>query len=164
MEWMVPKNVYDMISFMGIIDYYGNIIEGFSKIAYPITSLQKKSKNFKWIKKCEETFNKLKHLLTIALILKIADPFKDFVVCTDTCNEGLGGVLLQDNYVVPYESRKLKDHEKNYAANDFELAAIIDALKMWQHYLIGRKVLLVSDNISLKYLFDQQKFNAIQDR
>ena len=56
--------------------------------------------------------NKLQHLLTVAPILKIVDPFKDFIVCTDTCNEGLGGVLLQDNYVVAYESIKLKYHEK----------------------------------------------------
>ena len=76
-------------------------------------SLQKKWKKFEWTKKCEESLKKLKHLLTTAPILKIADPFKDFVVCTDTCNEGLGGVLLQYNYVVAYESIKPKDHDKN---------------------------------------------------
>ena len=105
MEWLVPKNVSNIRSFMGITGYYRNFIEGFSKISYPITSLQKKGKKFEWTKKCEESFNKLKHLLTTASILKIADPFKDFVVCIDACNEGLGGVLLQDNYVVAYESR-----------------------------------------------------------
>ena len=103
----------------------------FSKISYPITFLQKKRKKFEWTKKCKEIFNKLKHLLTTAPILKIADPFKYFVVCTNACNEGLGGVLLQDNYVVAYESRKLKDHEKNYATHDLELYTIIHTLKMW---------------------------------
>ena len=47
----------------------------------------------------------------------MVDPFKDFVLCADACNEGLGRVLIQDNYVVAYESRKLKDHEKNYATH-----------------------------------------------
>ena len=65
-------------------------------------------------------------MLTIVPILKIVDPLKDFVACNDACNEGLGGVLLQDNYVVYYESRKLKDHEKI-----MEPTAIIHALKMW---------------------------------
>ena len=74
----------------------------------------------------------------------------------------LGGVLLQDNYVVAYESKKLKDHENNYATHDLELAAIIHALKMWRRYLIGRNFLLMSYNISLKYLFDQHNFNARQ--
>ena len=78
-----------------------------------------------------ENFNKLKHMLTIAPILKIVDPFRDFVVCTDACKEGLGAVLIQENYVVAYESRKLKEHEKNYATHNLALDAIIHALKMW---------------------------------
>ena len=61
-----------------------------------------------------------------------------------------------------YEPRKLKEHEKNYATHDLELAAIIHALKMWWLYLIGRNFLLMLDNISLKYLFDQQNINARQ--
>ena len=75
-----------------------------------------------------------------APILKIVDPNKDFVVCT--CNQGLEGVLMQDNHVVFYESRKLKEHEKNYATHDLELASIVHALKMWRHYLMGRKFVL----------------------
>ena len=45
---------------------------------------------------------------------------------------------MQDNHVICYESRKLKEHEKNYATHDLELAAIVHALKMWRHYLMGR--------------------------
>ena len=78
-------------------------------------------------------FNKLKHLLTIARILKIVDPFKYFVVCIDACKEGLGRVLIQENYVVAYESRKLKEHEKNYMTRDLELATLINSLKIWRH-------------------------------
>ena len=43
-EWSVPNNVIDITFFMGISGYYQNFIEGFSKISYPITSLQKKGK------------------------------------------------------------------------------------------------------------------------
>lgn len=74
-----------------------------------------------------------------------------FVVYIDASKEGLGGVLLHDDYVITFESCKLKDNEKNYATHDLELDSIIHALKMWQHYLIGRKFLLEIDNISLKY-------------
>ena len=92
-DWYVPKDWADVQSFMGIIGYYRKLIEGFSKIANSITSLQKKGIFFFSNQKCEEIFNKLKELLTTAPILKIVDPNKDFVVCTDACNEGLGGVL-----------------------------------------------------------------------
>ena len=163
-EWPVPKDISDVRSFMGITGYYRRFIEGFSKIAYPITSLQKKGIKFDWTDKCQESFEKLKYLLTTAPILKIADPDKDFLVCTNASGEGLGGVLTQENCVIAYKSRKLKQHERNYATHDLELAAIIHALKMWRHYLIGRKFVLMSDNISLKYLFDQQNLNARQAR
>ena len=83
-------------------------------------------------------------------------------MCIDACNDGLGGVLTQEGHVITYESRKLKNHEKNYATYDLELAAIIHALKMWRHHLIGRKFILMTDNKGLKYLLDQPNLNAWQ--
>ena len=74
-------------------------------------------------------------MLTTTPILKITDPNKDFVVCTDACNEDLGGVLTQEGHVIAYESINLKIHENNYATYNLELASIIHALKMWCHHL-----------------------------
>jgi hypothetical protein len=102
----------------------------------------------------------LKKLLTSALILKIADPDKDYVVCTDACKEGLGGFLNQEGFVVCYESRKLKEHEKNYSTHDLELATIVHALRKWRHYLMGKRFELRIDHNGLKYLFDQSTLNA----
>ena len=94
-------------------------------------------------------------MLTTAPILRIADPNKGFIVCTDACNDDLGGVLTQEGHVIAYKYRKLKIHEKNYATYDLELAVVIHALKMWCHHLIGRKFNLMTDNKGLKYLLDQ---------
>jgi hypothetical protein len=102
----------------------------------------------------------LKQLLTSAPILKIAYPNKDYIVCTNVCKEGLGGVLSQEGFVVCYESRKLKEHEKNYATHDLELAAIIHALRKWRHYLMGKRFKLRKNHNGLKYLFDQPTSNA----
>jgi hypothetical protein len=96
MEWLIPKDVVDIRSFMGIIGYYCRFIEGFSKIAYPITSLQKKGTKFNWSQKCQDIFNKLKELLMTAPILKVAYPDKDFTVCVDASKEGLSGILTQE--------------------------------------------------------------------
>ena len=97
---LVPKDITDIQSFMEITGYYRRFIEGFSRIANPITSLQKKGKKFDWNQKCEDSFKKLKTLLTSAPILRIDDPNKYFIVCTDTCNDGLGGVLTQEGHVI----------------------------------------------------------------
>jgi hypothetical protein len=93
--WPTPINVLDVRSFMGFVGYYRRFIVGFSKIADPITSLQKKGNKFEWTLKFENNFNLLKELLTSAPVLNIADPNEIFVVCTDACKEGLGGFLTQ---------------------------------------------------------------------
>ena len=70
-------------------------------------------------------------------ILKVLNMDADFLVCTDASKEGLGGVLMQDGRVIAYISRKLRRHEENYARHDLELLAIVYALKVWRHYIVG---------------------------
>ena len=106
----------------------------------------------------------MKQLLTSAPILRIADPEEDFIVCTDACNEGLGGVLSQNGFVICYESRKLKDHERNYAIDDLELESIVHALRKWRHYLMGKRFELRIDHGGLKYLFGQPTLNFREGR
>jgi hypothetical protein len=72
-ECPVPKNVIEVRSFMDLIGYYKRFIEGFSKIAHPITSLQKEGVKFQWKLDCEKSFQHLKRLLTSDPILRIAD-------------------------------------------------------------------------------------------
>jgi hypothetical protein len=99
--------------------------------------LQKKNKKFVWTEKCAEAFRRLKEMLTKTPILKVPDMDADFLVCTDASKEGLGGVLMQYGRVIAYISRKLRRNEENYATHDLELLAIVYALKVWRHYLVG---------------------------
>ena len=103
MNWPTPRNVIDVRSFMGLVGYHMRFIEGFSKVAHIVTSLQRKGIQFEWTLRCEESFQQLKNLLTSAPILKVAEPEKVFVVCTHACNQGLGGFLMQYNHVICYE-------------------------------------------------------------
>eukprot|EP00253_Pinus_taeda_P005724 PITA_05724 len=162
LDWPVPKDVADIRYFMGLAGYYRRFVEGFSRVAYPITSLQKKGRTFRWSSECQQSFERLKQLLTSAPVLSIADPNKDYVVCTNASGEGVGGVLMQEGKVIAYKSRKLKEHEQKYSAYDLELTAVIHALKMWQHYLLGRRFLLLTDHHSLTNYFSQPTLNARQ--
>ena len=83
MNCPTARSVTDVRYFMGLAGYYRRFIEGFSKVAHAITSLQRKGIMFEWTSRCEEIFQQLKNLLTSALVLKVADPKKYFVVCTD---------------------------------------------------------------------------------
>jgi hypothetical protein len=69
---------------------------------------------------------------------------------------------MQDNRVIAYASRALRTHEQNYPTHDLELAAIIHALKIWRHHLMGTKCHLYTDHKSLKYIFTQANLNMRQ--
>jgi len=83
MEWPTPKNVLEVSSFMGLAGYFRWVVKSFSKIANPITKLQKKNKKFVWTEKCAEAFWRLKELLTTTLILKVPNMDVDFLVSID---------------------------------------------------------------------------------
>jgi hypothetical protein len=71
---------------------------------------------------------------------------------------------MQDGKVVSYASRQLRKHEENYPTHDLELAAVVHALKIWRHYLIGHRCEIYSDHESLKYIFPQNYLNLRQRR
>nr|CAD1822943.1 unnamed protein product [Ananas comosus var. bracteatus] len=87
---------------------------------------------------------------------------EDFVVYSDASYLGLGCVLMQGWKVIAYASRQFKSYEKNYPIHDFELAAVIFAIKLWRHYLYGAHCEIYSDHKSLKYLFTQKELNMRQ--
>ena len=82
----------------------------------------------------------------------------------DASRTGLGCVLMQGERVIAYASRQLKKHELNYPTHDLELAAVVHALKIWRHYLLGNKVHIFMDHMTLKYIFTQSKLNMRQQR
>ena len=86
------------------------------------------------------------------------------MVCTDACCQGLEGFIMQDNHIICYDSRKLKEHEKNYTTHDLELAAIVRALKMWRHYLMDKIFEIRTDHCGLKCFFDYPTLNARKSR
>ena len=71
-------------------------------------------------------------------------------------------MLMQSERIVLYISRQLKPHERNYPTHDLELAAVVFALKVWRHYLYGRKCQIFSDHHSLKYITSQKELNLRQ--
>ena len=114
LDWKAPKDVRGIKSFIGMAGYYRRFIEGFSKIARPLTALLSKNVEFKWTLACQESFEMLKQKLTTAPVLVLPDVHKPFSVYCDASYIGLGCVLMQEGKEVAYSSRQLKVHEKNY--------------------------------------------------
>jgi len=118
LQWESPKSVFEVRSFLGLVGYYQRFIEGFSKLALPLTQLTRKGQAYVWVAECEKSFQELKKRLTSAPMLILPNPKESFVVYCDASKMGLGGVLMQNRQVVAYASRQLKVHEKNYPTHD----------------------------------------------
>ncbi|GJX24682.1 putative reverse transcriptase domain-containing protein, partial [Tanacetum coccineum] len=133
-DWTSPKSPTEIRQFLGLAGYYRRFIEGFSKIAKPMTKLTQK---------------------------KIHE---DFIAYCDASKKGLGVVLMQREKVIAYASRQLKIHEKNYTTHDLELGAVVFALKIWRHYLYGTKCTVFTDHKSLQHILNQKELNMRQRR
>ncbi|GJS89391.1 putative reverse transcriptase domain-containing protein, partial [Tanacetum coccineum] len=141
-DWASPKTPTEIRQFLGLAGYYRRFIEGFSKIAKPMTKLTQKNVKFDWTEKAEAAFQLLKEKLCSAPILSLPEGSENFMVYCDASRKGLGAVLKQKETVIAYASRQLKIHEKNYTTHDLELGAVVFALKMWRNYLYGCTFLL----------------------
>ncbi|GJZ66794.1 putative reverse transcriptase domain-containing protein [Tanacetum coccineum] len=163
-DWASPKTPTEIRQFLGLAGYYRRFIEGFSKIAKPMTKLTQKGIKFDWGEKEENAFQLIKQKLCSAPILALPEGSEDFVVYCDASHKGLGVVLMQREKVIAYASRQLKVHEKNYTTHDLELGSVVFALKIWRHYLYGTKCTVFTDHKSLQHILDQKELNMRQRR
>jgi hypothetical protein len=113
---------------------------------------------------CESSFQELKKRLTTVAVLVMPDMEKPFSIYFNVSGQGLGCVLMQDDRMVAYASRQLRKHEVNYPTHDIKLAAVVHTLKIWRHYLMGKRCELYTDHKSLKYIFTQSNLYLRQRR
>ena len=117
-NWKPPTNVTEIRSFLGLAGYYRKFVEGFSKLAAPLTKLTRKEEKFVWSEACQQSFDELKQKLTSAPVLTLPSGQDGYTVYCDAFRQGLGCVLMQHENVIAYASRQLKKHEQNYPTHD----------------------------------------------
>ena len=100
-------------------------VKGFFKIALPLTRLIRKNVKFNWTDRCEEHFQLLKDLLTLAPVLTLPSGDEGYTVYCDASRVRLGCVLMQNGKVIAYASRQRKKHEQNYPTHDLEMTAVV---------------------------------------
>ncbi|GJS98079.1 putative reverse transcriptase domain-containing protein [Tanacetum coccineum] len=103
-DWASPKSATEIRQFLGLAGYYRRFIEGFSKIAKPMTKLTQKKIKFDWSDKAEAAFQLIKKKLCIAPILALPEGNEDFIAYCDASIKGLGAVLMQREKVISYAS------------------------------------------------------------
>ena len=149
-QFPTPKNVKELRRFLGMASFYRKFVEGFARVAGPLTRLLKKDILWVWQEKEEESFRALLSRLSESPVLAHLDESADLVLRTDASVAGLGAVLSQgsgrDERVVAYLSKTLSEAEARWVTNDLECYAIVWAVDKWRSYLYGKKVTVRTDN------------------
>lgn len=134
-----PKNVKQLQSFLGLVNYYRKFIPNAARIALPLTELLKKEIKFEWTNECQKAMEELKRAIINPPILRYVDFSQTLILTTDASGKALGAVLSQGepgkDLPIYFASRALKNAEINYSATEKEMLAIVWATKLFRPYL-----------------------------
>ena len=100
-----------------------------------MTNLLKKGTLFVWTSIHEDSFQTLKHALTIAPVLALPDLQKPFVIETDASDKGIGAVLQQNGHPIAFVSRALGPTSQALSTYEKECLTILLAVDYWRSYL-----------------------------
>lgn len=161
-----PKTQKNIRQFLGKINFYHEYIPNSATILDPLHKLLRKNEKFTWSEKCEKSFKEIKKILCSQPVLEIFDQELPIKIFTDASLEGIGAVLKQTqpdkkDRPVAYFSKKLNDVQRKKKAIYLECLAIKEAIKYWQHWLIGKQFTVYTDhkpleNLNIKVRTDEE--------
>lgn len=142
MNFPRPRNVKQLISFLGSSGYYREYVENFFIRCACLNNLLHKAVRWKWTENCQQSLDDIIKVLTSEPSLVFFDNDCKTLVYMDACKEGLGALLKEqvqtcddpmtyEECVVAYWGRRLKKHEQNYATVEKECLAAVNAIKHW---------------------------------
>ena len=160
----IPMTKKDVRSFLGIVGYYRRFVPHFATKAGPLTEATRKGKPEKvnWTLEEQNSFEQLKSSLLQTPTLRNPDFHQPFILQTDASDVGIGAVLSQgvQDQPIAYYSRKLLGREQRYSTVEKECLAINLAIKAFANYLIGKPLVLQTDNRALTWLKSFREKNA----
>jgi len=129
-DWLTPRNVTEVQSFVGFVNFYQCFIQDFLHVAKPLHLLTKKGEKWRWTEDEQKAFEELKQLITSAPILMQPNQDTQFCLETDTSRYATSAVLSQlckDNkwHPIGFTSKGLSSAKRNYKIHNKELLSVI---------------------------------------
>lgn len=69
----------------------------------------------------------------------------------------MGSILVQEGKPIFYHYENISGAILNYPTYDKEMYALVQAIKKWKYYLMGKEIIIHTDHQPLKYLQTQSK-------
>ena len=146
-----PKNLRQLRSFLGIVNYYRDMWMRRSHILTPLNNLNRKGKKWHWGPTEQRAFDNMKRVMTKETLLHYPDFNKPFEIHTDASHYQIGAVITQDGKPIAFYSRKLRDGQHNYTTTERELLAIVETLKEFRTILLGQQIKVYTDHKNLTF-------------
>ena len=157
-----PRNVTELRSFLGLVNYYGKFIPNLATTLYPLNQLLHRDHRWKWSKECEAAFQAAKEGVASSSVLVHYNPSLPLRTAGDASAYGVGAVI---SHVMPdgserpiaFTSRTLSASEKNYSQIEKEALSLVFGVTRFQNYLYGRPFTLVTDHKPLLTILGSKK-------
>ena len=151
LEAPAPKDLNQMRSFLGLVNYYARFIPNLSTVLHPLNRLLRKDVSWEWDELCEEAFQLAKQSLASSRVLVHYDPTLPLKLAGDASEYGVGAVLSHvcpdgSERPVAFASRTLSSSERNYAQLEKEALSLIFGVRKFHQYLYGRPFTLYTDH------------------
>ncbi|KAL1110617.1 hypothetical protein AAG570_008145 [Ranatra chinensis] len=163
-EIEIPKNIKELRSFLGMINYYRRFINNLAGKTEPLTKLLKKNSKFVINEEAKEAFIWCKDKLATVPILQFPDFEKQFILTTDASQVAVGAVLSQGDggseRPIAFASKKLTPAETRYSTIERELLGIVWATKHFRPYLLGRQFKIKTDHKPLVWVEKLEETSA----
>lgn len=102
----------------------------------------------------------MRRILVSSPVLSFSSSEGSFILDTDASDHSIGAILSQcqgeSERVIAYFSHVLSKAERNYCIIRQEFLAVTEAVEFFHRYLFGRKFLLRTDHVSLRWLISFQ--------
>ena len=173
-KWPTPITVMEVQSFLGFVGYNCWSIPTFTQVPWHLHELMsgknagKKKAAITWHAKCQQSFNDMKHLCTMAPTLAYADLTNPFKLHTNACRSGLGAVLChtyddRTNAIIAYASRSLTKAETHYLTHKLEFVTLKWAMvEKFHEYLYGLTFDIYTNNNPPTYVLMMVKLDAMR--
>ena len=160
-EWPVPKDIKELQSFLGAVNYLARFIPHLSALRAPLQDLLKKENEFIWAQNHQLCFDQIKEAVCKDITLKFYDPNLPIFIETDASQNGIFVVLLQpldsnftlnENNIptklmpVAFASKTLTSAEHNYANIEHELLGVVFGVLHFKHFTFGNEVSIITDH------------------
>ena len=156
-EFREPKDVHEVKSFMGLVNFLSEYIPDLASIAEPLWRVTRQKYQFVFGREQKVAFQEIKDHVSDAKTLAYFKLGCKTTVVADASPVGLGAVLLQEHKgqhkVISYASYSLTDVEKRYSQTEKEALGLVWACERFKLYLLGIEFDLITDHKPLEVIF-----------